>query len=114
LKDDLVLKAATGFGGGVGASGSLCGIVSGSVLVIGVKHGRGMNDGMDVAMNAYLRCRELLGWFETEFDSQMCSDLTGGVDFTDPEQLSEFYATGHKKCVEMAGKTAVKLAELLE
>ena len=61
-----MLKAATGFGGGVGASGSLCGIV------------------------------------------------TGGVDFTDPEQLSEYYATGHKKCVEMAGKTAAKLAELLE
>ncbi len=114
MKDDLVLKAATGFGGGVGARGSLCGIISGSVLVIGLKHGRGIEDEMSAGMETYLRCSELLEWFEKEFGSRMCSDLTGGVDFRDPEQLSKYYATGHLKCVEMAGRTAAKLVELLE
>ncbi|RJP74895.1 MAG: C_GCAxxG_C_C family protein [Candidatus Abyssobacteria bacterium SURF_17] len=114
LKDELVLKAATGFGGGVGGRGALCGIISGSVMVIGLKHGRGREDDMSVAINAYLRCSQLLDWFKQEFGSEMCSNLTGGVDFRDPEQLAKFYATGHEKCIEMAGKTAVKLAELLE
>ncbi len=109
-----MLKAATGFGGGVGARGSLCGVVSGSVLVIGLKHGRGREDDMSVAMSVYLKCSELLDWFNNEFGSQMCSDLTGGVDFRDPEQLAEYYQTGHHKCVEMAGRAAAKLAELLE
>jgi C_GCAxxG_C_C family probable redox protein len=109
-----VLKAATGFGGGVGARGSLCGVISGSVFVIGIKHGRGRNDDMGASMNAYMKCSELLDWFNEQFGGQMCSDLTGGVDFRDPEQVSEFYQTGHHKCVDMAMKTSAKLADLLE
>jgi len=109
-----VLKCATGFGGGIGARGSICGVISGSVMVIGLKHGRGKEDDLSMAMNAYLRCGQLMEWFKDEFGSEMCSSLTGGVDFRDPEQLARFYATGHQKCVEMAGKTAAKLLELLE
>ncbi len=109
-----MLKAATGFGGGVGGRGSLCGVISGSVMVIGLKHGRGRDDDMSVSLNAYLRCSQLLEWFNKEFGSLMCSNLTGGVDFRDPEQLAKYYESGHQKCVEMAGQTAFKLAELLE
>jgi hypothetical protein len=69
---------------------------------------------MSQAMNAYLRCSNLMDWFNQEFGSTMCSDLTGGVDFRDPEQLAEYYKTGHLKCVEMASRTAAKLAELME
>ena len=114
MKDNFVLKCATGFGGGIGGRGSICGAISGSVMVIGLKHGRGLEDDMSVAMNAYMRCSQLLDWFKEEFGSEMCSALTGGIDFRDPEQLAQYYATGHQKCVEMAGRTAAKLAELLE
>lgn len=109
-----MLKAATGFGGGIGARGSMCGVISGSVIVIGLKHGRGKEDEMGAAMNAYLRCSDLLDWFKEEFGSTMCSDLTGGVDFRDPEQLAEFYGSGHEKCIEMASRTSARLADLLE
>jgi len=114
VKDDLILKCATGFGGGVGARGSLCGVISGSVMVIGMQKGRGREDDMSVALETYLRCSRLMTWFNDEFGSERCSDLTGGVDFRDPEQLAKYYESGHQKCVEMAGKTAAKLAELLE
>ncbi len=114
MKDDTVLKCATGFGGGVGGRGSLCGVLSGSVLVIGMRHGRGREDEMSVALNTYLRCSQLMDWFNAEFGSEMCSSLTGGIDFRDPEQLAKYYESGHQKCVEMAGKTAAKLAQLLE
>jgi hypothetical protein len=83
-------------------------------MVVGLKHGRGKEDDMSAAMNAYLRCSRLMDWFKHEFGSEMCYSLTGGVDFRDPEQLSKWYQTGHEKCVEMAAKTASKLAELLE
>lgn len=109
-----MLKAATGFGGGIGARGSLCGILSGSVMVLGLKHGRGKNDDMSVSLDAYMRCSRLMDWFNKEFGSIMCANLTGGVNFRDPDQLSKFYESGHQKCVEMAGQTAFKLAELLE
>ncbi len=114
MKDDLVLKCATGFGGGIGGRGSICGVISGSTMVIGLKHGRGREDDMSAAINAYLRCSQFLDWFRDEFGSDMCGTLTGGVDFRDPEQLAKWYQTGHEKCVEMAAQTASKLAELLE
>lgn len=114
MKDDTLFKCATGFGGGIGGRGSLCGVMSGSVMVIGMKKGRGREDDMSTALDAYLRCSQLMEWFEAEFGSQMCSTLTGGIDFRDPEQLAKYYESGHKKCVEMAGRTAAKLAELLE
>lgn len=98
----------------MGGRGSLCGVISGSILVIGLKHGRGIEDEMSASMDTYLRCSQLLDWFREEFGSEMCYDLTGGVDFRDPEQLSNYYTTGHEKCVAMAAKTATKLAELLE
>lgn len=114
MEDDLIIKAATGFGGGIGARGSLCGIISGSVMAIGLKHGRGKNDNSDVAVSAYIKCSELMGWFKKEYGSLMCSDLTGGVDFSDPKQLEEFSKTGHSECVNMAGNTATKLLDLIE
>lgn len=109
-----MLKAATGFGGGVGGRGSLCGVISGSILVIGLKYGRGIEDEMSASMDTYVRCSQLLDWFKEEFGSEMCYDLTGGIDFRDPEQLSKYYATGQEKCVGMAAKTAVKLQEILK
>jgi hypothetical protein len=84
------------------------------VFVIGLKHGRGKGDETSVGLSAYLRCSELMDWFNREFGSMMCSDLTGGLDFRDPEQLAEHYKTGHTKCVEMASRTAAKLADLME
>lgn len=69
---------------------------------------------MGVALEAYLRCSRLMEWFREEFGSEMCQNLTGGVDFRDPEQLSKFFESGHQRCVEMAAKTAFKLQELLE
>jgi len=109
-----VLKAATGFGGGLGGRGSLCGVISGSILVLGLKHGRGIEDEMSASMNTYLRCSQLLDWFKEEFGSEMCHDLTGGIDFRDPEQLSKWFTTGQEKCIGMAAKTAAKLREILE
>ena len=109
-----MFRAATGFGGGIGARGSMCGVISGSVIVIGVKRGRGRDGKREVAVDAYLRCGNFLDWFNEEFGSTMCADLTGGVDFRDPKQIEAFKESGLEKCIEMAGRAAAKLAELLE
>ncbi len=87
-------------------SGSLCGVIAGSVFVVGLKHGRGRNDDMSASMNAYMKCSELLDWFNAEFGGQMCSDLTGGVDFRDPEQVSEI----RKVIKGMSGERTVILS----
>jgi hypothetical protein len=40
IKDSLVPRLATGFGGGIGRKGSLCGAFTGSIMAIGMKMGR--------------------------------------------------------------------------
>ncbi|MEM2888099.1 MAG: C-GCAxxG-C-C family protein [Candidatus Bathyarchaeia archaeon] len=39
IKDELVPKIATGFGGGIGRCGSVCGALIGSIMALGAKFG---------------------------------------------------------------------------
>lgn len=41
LTDDAALKMTSGFGAGMGRKGELCGAVTGGILVLGMRHGRG-------------------------------------------------------------------------
>jgi C_GCAxxG_C_C family probable redox protein len=41
LDEDLALKMATGLGAGMGRKQEVCGAVTGGVLVLGLRHGRG-------------------------------------------------------------------------
>jgi len=41
IEKDTALKVACGFGAGMGRKGIVCGAVSGGIIVIGLKYGRG-------------------------------------------------------------------------
>ena len=38
-KNDLIPKIASGFGGGIGRCGSVCGALTGSIMAVGIKYG---------------------------------------------------------------------------
>ena len=40
VNSNLIPKIATGFGGGIAGSGSVCGALVGGVMAIGIKYGR--------------------------------------------------------------------------
>jgi C_GCAxxG_C_C family probable redox protein len=44
LDEDLALKIATGLGAGMGRKQEVCGAVTGGILVLGLRHGRGRAD----------------------------------------------------------------------
>jgi C_GCAxxG_C_C family probable redox protein len=71
------LRIASAFGGGMGHNDELCGVVSGGLMVIGMKHGRVQAD--DLA--AKEKCHALAGDFFREFrdkhGSIRCTDLLG-------------------------------------
>jgi C_GCAxxG_C_C family probable redox protein len=83
LESDCIPRIATGFGGGIGKQGEVCGAVSGGVMVIGLLRGRTQSDDRAAKEAAYaaaaefmdrfleangaIRCRELL---QIEFDDQ--------------------------------------------
>ena len=39
IKNDFIPKIASGFGGGIGRCGSVCGALTGSIMAVGLKYG---------------------------------------------------------------------------
>jgi hypothetical protein len=81
MPDDAMLKACTGLEGGVVASGSTCGIVTGGVLSIAcAAEANLLNDRLRAQKTLMERARRYVSWFEDTYRSSLCRDCTG-VDF---------------------------------
>lgn len=112
LDAETALKVATGLGGGVGGSGEVCGAVTGGVLALGLKYGRGGRDDKSVAQAAYQKTLELMRAFERVHGSRTCRTLLGGCDLRTTEGKQRFQQEGlHKKVCVGCVRT---VAEILE
>ncbi len=60
IAKDLALKAACGFGAGMGRKGEVCGAVTGGIMVIGALYGKGETGGHSALETTYSPCREPL------------------------------------------------------
>lgn len=74
IRNELIPKIASGFGAGIGGSGSVCGAISGGVIALGLKFGRADPKQEN---RAYTFSSELLARFEKEFAHITCRELTG-------------------------------------
>jgi C_GCAxxG_C_C family probable redox protein len=84
--NSIIPQIASGFAGGIGNSGAVCGAVVGGVMAIGLKLGRaetmeGMLQNLGVA-------REFRRRFEEEMGEIGCRELTG-LDLTSAEEMAE-------------------------
>ncbi len=73
-KNDAIPKIATGFGGGIGRCGSVCGALTGAIMAISLKYGANEINAEKKA-NAYAKTRALYRQFEKQHGSVMCSEL---------------------------------------
>lgn len=84
IEEKTALKIASGFGSGM-ASAETCGAVTGSYMVIGMKHGHVTND-----PDAKIYTKSLIKKFNEKFiaenGSLICKKLIG-FDISDPEEL---------------------------
>lgn len=82
LENELIPKIASGFGGGIGNTGYVCGAVVGAVMAIGLIKDRGKS------MEDWMKHAELIKEFRDRFEKKMgaidCRDLTG-ADLTTKE-----------------------------
>jgi C_GCAxxG_C_C family probable redox protein len=76
-QDSLIPRLATGFGGGVGRKGSLCGAFTGSIMAIGMKMGRTDPKDRETLLKVYEKCQQYWEKFEKEFGSRDCYALIG-------------------------------------
>ncbi len=93
-----------GFGGGMGRTRSVCGAVSGMVMLAGLKYSKGVPGDMETRLKIYGKIKEVFADFEAQFQTKICAELITQRD-------TSAGAGGHQKnCVECVAQ-AVEIAE---
>ena len=112
---DTALRLACGFGGGMARRQETCGAVSGGVLAIGLKHGRGEGQERAVTDETYAKVRELISRFQAAHGSHVCKVLLEGCDLTTPEGQARFKETGlmDRTCKPCVATVVAALEDLL-
>jgi C_GCAxxG_C_C family probable redox protein len=105
-QDTLLPRLATGFGGGIARKGSLCGALTGSVMVLGMKFGRTDPKDQDRKEKVYEKCHEFWDRFEKELGSGYCSTLIGCHLDNEKERQKWLASGGMEKCSAIVEKTA--------
>ncbi|MFW9818027.1 MAG: C-GCAxxG-C-C family protein [Candidatus Thorarchaeota archaeon] len=113
LDQDIALKIATGFGGGMGRLGNTCGAVTGAFMAIGLKNGMGVNKNINAKENTYQIIRNFSNKFQEINGSLMCKELLG-CDINTPEGKEYFNQNElfERKCLQYVKKAVEILEEL--
>lgn len=82
LDQDTALKVACGFGAGMGRKGEVCGAVTGGIMALGARYGRGEKEERSATDATYVRVRELMDQFTARHGSCLCKALLNGADLT--------------------------------
>jgi predicted RNA-binding protein len=59
--------------------------VTGGIMVIGAKYGRGENDGWKVTETSYVKIRDLMNQFSQKHGTYICRELLNGCELTTEE-----------------------------
>lgn len=111
LEKETALRAAAGFGGGMGALGEVCGAVTGAITVIGLKHGYTNAKEKGAKEKTYALVRDFAGRFRARNGALLCRDLLG-CDLTTSEGLA--MAREKRLFIERCPGFVREAAEILE
>lgn len=99
-EDPKNVRLATPFGAGIGVRRNLCGILTGGVMVIGLREGRTKGNEIEKKKKSYRLAANFYCWFENNFGVH-CSDIVKGK------------FRGHTaKCVRITGQAIDYLSKL--
>lgn len=101
IPEDTALKVSCGLGAGMGRKQEVCGAVTGGILVLGMRHGRGSNDERSAQDATYGKTKELIEAFAAKHGTCNCRELLDGCDLSSVTGLMQFKATGLLKKVCM-------------
>jgi C_GCAxxG_C_C family probable redox protein len=88
LDEGTSLKLATVFGGGVACTGGTCGAVSGALMAISMKHGRGDLASVEAKAKTYQLARQFMDEFVKRNNSCVCAELLG-MNIGVPENMAK-------------------------
>ncbi len=109
ISKDTALKIAIGFGAGYGRMQEVCGTVSGAIMALGLKYGRGENANEEITVNMYQKTQDFIKSFEKIHGSVICRELLNGCDLRTDLGQTEFkekdlFNRTCVKCVETAAR----------
>lgn len=106
------IKLAAGLAGGIGLTGNVCGVVTASVLVLGLLYGPEKVEDRYQRHRAMLLAGEFAERFEAEHGSLDCRELCGGMDLGTPEGAKAIRESGiPEKLIADATRLLVKMLE---
>lgn len=93
LDFETAVKAAEGFGGGMGRMRLTCGAVSGMAFLSGLRFGNGKAGDLETRVIVYEAVRKMAGEFEAKNGSIICAELLGTKrpESAKPEERTEQY-----------------------
>ena len=114
LDKDNALKIACGFGAGMGRKEEVCGAVSGGIMVIGAKYGRGENEDRKTTDSTYIKIRELMDKFSQKHGTYICRQLLSGCELTTEEGQKIFEENDYlNKVCKPCVKSVVEILETI-
>lgn len=90
VERDTALKIACGFGAGMARRQETCGAVTGGIMVLGLRFGRGGGQDRTAAEQTYAKTEELMREFETRHGTCNCRQLLDGCDIATAEGRKTF------------------------
>jgi C_GCAxxG_C_C family probable redox protein len=116
MDGETALKVATGLGAGMGRRGEVCGALTGGILVLGLKYGRGGQQDRSATEDTYQKTLELMERFEKRHGSCFCRVVLDGCDLRTEEGQRYFkeHDLLHKKCVGCVQSVVEDLARMVE
>lgn len=109
LERQHALRLASGFGGGIGCGGDICGAVSGAIMALGLKYGIA-EPAKAAKAEMYRLTRVLEDAFRRRAGSIFCRDLLG-FDLSTPEGQEKMKAPGSFDCCNDYVRIAAEIAE---
>lgn len=116
LDGETALKVATGLGAGMARRGEVCGAITGGILALGLKYGRGDQQDRSATEQTYQKTLELMAQFERQHGSCSCGVLLEGCNLRTPEGQRFFkeHDLLHKTCVKCVQTVAEALAGMIQ
>lgn len=91
-------RIASGFGGGIGHTGHICGALSGAVMFLGLWKDRNSNPQNVIDLSALNE--KLISRFRENFEGSNCNELTGCDPLTDEGKIKFKDPARRERCKE--------------
>jgi C_GCAxxG_C_C family probable redox protein len=112
ISEENSLKIACAFGGGIARNQLICGAVTGALMAIGLKYGKGLNDDDSRKGLTYQKSNLLFEKFKQKHKSISCRELLDGLDMEKDKEKIKSLNLFNTKC-PLYVKDATAIAEAI-